>query len=204
MNKKNQEELIQFIKSECKKHKIKIDLRKGKYVQCEKGIRSSGYFDSDSREKVLVCAKQNPNFLFVLTHEYCHLTQWKEKCKVWTDYDKSETSILDDWFAGKNFSTKRIKKAIMASLNLELDNEKRTIKVLKRFGMSQAEVDLYIQKSNAYVLFYLYMLETRRWYKTSNVPYENMKVVRSMSKKFNMNYKKLSDKTRKAFVLGNI
>lgn len=202
MNKRSVEKLIDFIKSECKKHKVKFELRKGKYVQCEKGIKSSGYFDTE--EKSLVCAKNNPNFIYIVAHEYCHLTQSLDNCKAWKNYENSESGILTDWLTGKNFNIKRIKKVINTSLHLELDNEKRTIKVLKKFGMSKKELDLYIQKSNAYVLFYLYMLETRQWYKPNNAPYENVKVVRSMSKKFNMNYSKLSNKAKKAFILGKI
>ena len=202
MNKANQEKLINLVKSECKKHNIKFDLRKGKYINYQVGMKTSGFFDH--QQKILACAKKNPSFLYILAHEYCHLVQWQENCKVWTDYDNSQAEILDEWLGGKNFDLKKIERAARVALVLELDNEKRTIKLLKKFGMTKNEIDLYIQKSNAYVLFYLYILKTRKWYKPSNVPYENMNVVSFMSKKFNMNYDKLSPKANKAFEMANI
>jgi hypothetical protein len=197
MNKKHQQNLIDFVKLECKKYGVKFDLRRGKYINYQKGMKTSGFFDPD--DKVLACARKNPNFLYILAHEYCHVVQWQENCKEWIYYDKCDAGILDDWLSGSYFHPKTVNKVARVSLRLELDNEKRTIKLLKDFGMIDKESEVYVQKSNAYVLFYLYLLETRRWYKSSNVPYENINVVMSMSKKFNMDYDKLSPKARKAF-----
>lgn len=202
MNTTNQKKFISFVKSECAQYGIKFDLRPGKYVEHQKGMKTSGFFYAE--KKMLVCATKNPNFIRIVAHEYGHLTQWVDNCKEWIEYDKSEADILDEWLSGKDFNNKKIKRAITASLNLELDNEKRTVRILKKFGMPKSKIDFYIQQSNAYVLFYLYMLETRKWYKPFNAPYENINLVNSMSKKFNMRYDKLSDKARKAFISGNI
>lgn len=207
LSKNNTEKLISFIKSECGKHNVKLSIKRGKYVKINK-VKTSGYFDSTKQE--LVCAKQNPNFLIVLAHEFCHMTQWIDsrngKCDVWLKYEKSNLNIFDEWLLDKtkNFRKNTLKAALFKSLNLELDNERRTHKLLKSFGMNQKELDLYVQKSNAYVLFYLYLLETRNWYKPGNAPYENKTVVSAMSKKFNMNYKSLSKKIRSVYIQENI
>jgi hypothetical protein len=207
LSKINTEKLISYIKSECDKNDVKLSIKKGKYVKVN-NLKTSGYFESTKQE--LVCAKQNPNFLIVLAHEFCHMTQWIDskcgKCNIWLKYEKSNLSIFDEWLLdkSKNYRKNTLKAALFKSLNLELDNERRTHKLLKSFGMNQKELDLYVQKSNAYVLFYLYILETRRWYKPGNAPYENKAVVSSMSKKFNMNYKSLSNRIRKVYIEQNI
>jgi ssDNA-binding Zn-finger/Zn-ribbon topoisomerase 1 len=198
----NKDKLISHIRSECKKNKVKILIRPGKYIMCD-GIKTSGYFDSKKRE--MVCARQNPNFLLVLAHEFCHMTQWIDskvgKCKMWVDYDNNDVEVIDKWLLNKkkHYHRNKLKAMVKTCLNLELDNEKRTYKLLKKFGMNKEGLDLYVQKSNAYVLFYLYLLETRSWYKPGNAPYENKDVVGSMSTKFNMKYDKLSSRIKKIY-----
>jgi hypothetical protein len=49
-----EKEFIKFVKAECKKHKVKCDLRKTKYVKLSGSIKCSGWFDSEKRE--LVCS----------------------------------------------------------------------------------------------------------------------------------------------------
>lgn len=203
----NTEKLISHIKSQCKINGVKLTIKQSKYIKVS-SFKSSGYFDSE--EKEIVCAKKNPNFLIVLAHEFCHMTQWIDskygKCDAWYKYQKGNVGIVDEWLSDKNkkFRNSSIKAALVKSLNLELDNERRTHKLLKSFGMNKKELDLYVQKSNAYVLFYLHLLETRNWYKPGNAPYENKTVVSAMSKKFNMNYKSLSKKIKKVYTIENI
>ncbi len=199
--------LISYIKSECSKNGVKLSIKQGKYVKVS-SFKTSGYFDSLKKE--MVCAKKNPNFLIVLAHEFCHMTQWVDskygKCDVWLKYQKGNVGIIDEWLSDKNktFRKSSLKSALLKCLNLELDNERRTYKLLKKFGVNKKELDLYVQKSNAYVLFYLHLLETRSWYKPGNAPYENKIVVSSMSKKFNMNYKSLSKKIKTVYITEKI
>lgn len=87
--------------------------------------------------------------------------------------------------------------------DLELDNEKRSVKIIKKYGLS-VDVDEYIQKANAYVHFYNYMKISRRWSKANNSPYTNPVLYPQMSTKFNMNYRTLEPWIEKIFREQNI
>ena len=54
------------------------------------------------------------------------------------------------------------------------------------------DVNEYIRKANAYVLFYNYLKKTRKWSEPTNSPYINKNIVEAMSDKFDMDYEKLS------------
>jgi hypothetical protein len=188
---RKQKEFIKFVKDECKKYGVKCDLRKGKYVKIDPNIKCSGFFD----EKSLVTAMKNPNAFGVLAHEYCHLTQWVDKIPLWKKADKALTKV-DEWLGGK--PVRNIKKYLAIARDLELDNEKRTVKLLKKFGFDDMIED-YTRKANAYVHFYNYMLFTRKWSNPNNSPYNNKKVLSVMSSKFNMKYSEMTQKVKKVF-----
>ena len=84
------------------------------------------------------------------------------------------------------------------SLDLELDNEKRSVQLIKDFNLP-INIEKYTRCANAYVLFYNWMLTSRKWCKPGNTPYSNKAVVAACSPKFNMRYDQLSAKMRLAF-----
>jgi hypothetical protein len=190
----NHQPFVDFVKSECKKHGIKIKITKGKYIliaENGKRFRCSGYFDSEN--KVLVAASGHEMFLEILAHEYSHLTQWVEQCKAWTDLEKDNSlGKVWDWIAGipvRNIGAHLTKAAMM-----ELDNEKRTVEVIKKFNLP-VNVDTYIKKANSYVLYYQHMKYTRKWC-GKNSPYKNPALYESMSTKFNMKYDGMSKRVK--------
>jgi hypothetical protein len=193
------DEFIKYVKQECKTHNIKCLLKNTKTVKLtDDNDRCSGYFD----EEHLVVAMNRPDALQILVHEYCHLTQWVEQCDTWIASVKNEShDKLYRWLAGEE--VKDIKKAINICRDLELDNEKRAIKMIKRFNLP-IDIDIYIKKANAYVQYYNYLLISRKWCSPKNSPYKNNRLVELMSSKFNMNYNKLTKKLLKAFTEENI
>lgn len=189
---------IDHVKQECKKHNIKCVLKNTKSVKYTDSSRCSGYFD----EKSLVVAMNRPDALQILVHEYCHLTQWAEQCDLWMECEKNEShDKLDKWLIGEE--VKNIEQAIILCRNLELDNEKRSVKTIKKFDLP-IDIDTYIKRANAYVQFYNYLLVSRRWSKPNNAPYKNKRLLEVMPAKFNMDYEKLSKKVLKIFVEENI
>jgi hypothetical protein len=138
--------------------------------------------------------------LEILVHEYCHLTQWIDDIPLWK---MTETSgpLLDDWLAGK--SVRNIKKHIANMRDLELDNERRAVKLIKEWGLS-IDIPQYIKKANAYILFYNWLYFTRKWSSPDNTPYTNEHILTFMSDKFNMKYSNLSDKVLQAFMVEQI
>ena len=193
------QEFIKHVKQECKKHNIKCVLKNTKTVKLtDDNDRCSGYFD----EEHLVVAMNRPDALQILVHEYCHLTQWVEQCDIWITSVKNEShDKLYRWLAGEE--VKGIEKAISICRDLELDNEKRAVKMIKYFNLP-IDIDIYIKKANAYVQYYNYLLISRKWCSPKNSPYKNDRLVEAMSSKFNMNYNKLTKKLLKAFTEENI
>lgn len=189
----NVDQFIEHVKAECKANNIKLKLKQSDYVVATKSIKCSGYFDETNRE--LVVAKKNPQWLEILVHEYGHLTQWKENCREWRNLGDS-IDKLDDWLQGKE--VKNIKTAIARVRNLELDNEKRAVKIMKNWNLP-IDTKVYTQKANAYVAFYNWMYFTRRWCSPKNSPVRNPEVYEKMPKIFRMDYQNLSKKYVKIF-----
>jgi len=196
---KNVRAFINHVKGHCKEVGIKCDIRPVKYLVLSGNIRCSGYFCEETMR--LVVAGKSKDWLGVLAHEYAHLTQWQDKStNIWQTGSTGVTH-LDDWLGGKKIRS--IKKAIEWSRDLELDNEKRTVKLIKKW---QLPIDLndYIKKANAYIQFYNWMRYSKRWSSPGNAPYGNKAIYEAMPPNFRMNYNKMSDKYLKLYKEQNI
>lgn len=183
-----------YVKAECRRTGVKCDLRNTSYVKPSPSIKSSGYFDESV--PALVCSMGRRDSIEILVHEFAHLTQWVEQIDLWKKSSIS-MALIDDWLSG--IEVPNIAKHIAISRDLELDNEKRSVKIIKEFQLP-INIENYIRKANSYVHFYNYMLISRRWCTPQNSPYDNKKLLQAMSPKFNMNYKKLSKKVEKIFI----
>ena len=194
----NEKEFIKFVKQECKKHNIKCVLKNTKTVKLTEDDRCSGYFDGES----LVVAMNRSDAIQILVHEYGHLTQWAEQCDIWVQCEKHEShERMYRWLAGER--VRNIHKAIALCRDLELDNEKRSVKLIKKFNLN-VNIDSYIKRVNAYVQFYNYLMISRKWCATTNIPYKNNRLLKVMPVKFNMDYSRLSKKVLKVFEEENI
>jgi hypothetical protein len=175
---------VDFVKKETMNNGIKCILSLSKYViiKSEGNVRCNGYFDDDKR--VLKCAINKPleDWLPILVHEFSHFEQWKYQCKIWADYDNAEcASLFFDWVNGKESNLDLVKKSYLLIKELELDCELRAINNITRFKLP-IDLDFYIRKSNAYVLFYDCVFFNRKWYKSGKAPYENADILSSMPK----------------------
>lgn len=186
-------QFIKFVREECKRHGVKLSLRKRQYLVLTGNVRVSGYFDDEGRE--LAVAVNHPEWLGTLVHEFGHLTQWVDNCEPWRKLGDSLVK-LHDWLEGKK--VKGIKRALAKARDLELDNEKRSAKIIKDWNLP-IDTKLYTQKANAYIQFYNWMYFTRRWCTVKNSPYRNPKVYKEMPTIFKMNYEEMSDKYKKLY-----
>lgn len=188
-----EEQFLKFIKDECKKYGIKCKLKNVSYLKLTGNVKCSGYFCET--DKVLAVAMKRSDWIEILAHEYCHLTQWVDGVEVWK---KGCTGLykMDDWMNGSD--VRGIKKYLGYVRDLELDNEKRAVALIKKWGLN-VDIDMYIKKANAYVQFYNYIYHTRKWSNPKNSPYSNVNVVNSMSNKFNMKYSDMSNRVFKLF-----
>lgn len=178
---------IEDLKKITKENNIKLFLSKEEGVQFM-GIVCNGYFDDI--ERLLACGmgKDVSQWLPILLHESCHMDQFLEQIPEWTN--NLGMNELDKWLGGdNNLDQSIIDKEIQTSVAVELDNEKRTVNKIKKWGFDNfINVEEYIQKSNAYVLFYPWMRKNRKWYTLGKEPYNNKEIVSRMPKDFNATY----------------
>lgn len=193
---KNEFDFINFVKSECEKNGAKHLLVDAPHVTYAPGIDCAGWFESEGRgEPELVCSMKRPDWIEILAHEYCHLTQWVDKFPLW---DKAIISLdrIDRWLNGEEIEN--INDDFDVARDLELDNEKRAVKLITKFQLN-VDIDMYIRKSNAYVLFYNWLKISRKWSTPENAPYKNKNLLAAMSTKFDMDYENLSPELEKIF-----
>jgi hypothetical protein len=175
----------------CKKNGISLRLTKGAQVEFQPGVRCSGYFDGANKQ--LVVATGNDQWLATLVHEFCHLEQFLQGSEFWKKADNFGFVTFDKWLSGKN--VKGVLKSINSLITLELDCEKRALKKIIEYDLPVNTVT-YIQRANAYILYYRYVYETGRW---SN---KSIGLIDEMPTRFMSNsyYKRLTDKMRKIFI----
>lgn len=190
---KKEQDFIQYVKSRCKEHGVKCSLRNSKFVKMEGHVKCSGWFDEEVPE--LVVSMNRPDWIEILAHEYSHLTQFVEQIPVWTE-GVTSLPVVWAWLDGKDHP--KIDYHIDSAKELELDNEQRTVKIIQAFELN-IDLDHYIKKANAYIMFYNWLKQTRRWSSPHNSPYKNQRLVDAMSSKFNMNYNKMPKRIEKIF-----
>ena len=189
---------IKYIRKQCKLYGIKCDLRNVKYLKLSGNIQCSGYFDET--DKVLAVAMNRPDWIEILAHEYCHLIQWTQNCKEWKNGTIGVDKV-DKWLSGK--AIRNIKKWLGYSRDLELDNEKRTVALIEKWGLN-VDTKMYIKKANAYIQFYNYMYYSRKWSKPGNSPYTNKTIIDAMPDTFRMRYSDISKRLIKLYKEQNI
>jgi hypothetical protein len=197
---KNDKMFIEMVKSGCKKHKISCKLKDVNYLKPVPSIRCTGYFD-DENKTLQVAMKQKDSFE-ILVHEYSHLTQWIDKVPVYMKANKYLLAV-DKWIAGTNLPSAVVDAAIQGTVDLELDNEKRAVKLIDKYNLS-IDIDAYIKKANAYLYFYHWMRRTRKWSGPNNSPYRNKNIIAAMPTTFRGKYDKLPKRFEKLFKQENI
>ena len=191
---------IEDLKIYTKENNIKLVLSPEKGVQfSEGGIMCNGYFDDITSTLACALGKDVSQWLVILLHESCHMDQWVEKVTEWTE--NAGMDNIEKWLNGDDsVNMKNIDNEIRTSIIVEVDCEKRTVEKIKKYGLdSIINIDEYIQKSNAYVLFYLWMRKNRKWYEIGKEPYNITDVVSVMPNTFDIDYTILDPKIEKTY-----
>jgi hypothetical protein len=165
---------------------------------------SRGFWDdNNNKELVLKCAtKREPEqWLPVFAHEYCHFRQWRDRCQVWHDNRKITSAEWSDILHNVPMKKQRLIKVITAVRNIELDCEKRTVKLFKKFKLPDSFIKEYIRNANVYIFYQTYLLEYRRWYRKKGipVPYENPNLLKLVNTTFYKDYDVIPSNLLKAF-----
>jgi len=197
---------LEFVREETLKNGVFLREESSSSIKLNEAVECSGYFDSKGEEELgntqptLAFSRDREDWIEILAHEYCHMTQWLDDIPEWRESEDSIT-VLHKWLEGEEVED--IEYHINISRDLELDNEKRTTRILEEFELP-VNLELYVRKSNAYVLFYNWLKETRRWSKPENSPYKNVAVIEAMSPQFDMNYTTLDPHIREIYKKENI
>lgn len=193
----NVENFIRYVEGECKKYGVKVKEYKRKYIKLSGNVKCAGYFDDNANPPTLAYAKGREDYLELLVHEFCHMTQWVDKIELW---ERATISLekMWGWLEDKDKKIVGIKSHIDNARDLELDNEKRSVDMIKKWNLP-IDIPTYTKKANAYVLFYNYLKSSRRWSIPGNSPYTNKKILELMSDKFDMDYSTLSKDIKKIF-----
>lgn len=190
----NWDEFVSHVKQQCKENGVEMELSEASFLELSDQIKCGGYFDSDIPK--FACAMGNKSHKELFVHEYCHMTQWLDEIPLWEESLESMQKI-DEWIEKKN--VRNIKKHIHLAKDLELDNEKRVVETIKKWNLD-IDTKLYTKKANAYVLFYLFLEESRKWSVPGKAPYENPRIIEAMSDEFDMNYESLDPRIRKIYL----
>lgn len=177
-------------------NKVGIQLLRKRRVQFgdKKEDLSNGFFNDKPLEFACAMSKPQKDWIPIFLHEFCHFRQWKEQVKVWTDLGKyNAEDKLWDWLDGKeNLSKIELKRVAMIVRDMELDCEKRVVKLVNKYGLDCIKVSEYVRAANSYVLFYNVLIKTKKWYITA--PYECKQILDTVPDKFLDNYNCLPDR----------
>lgn len=141
------------------------------------GNQCNGIFADTPIPQLLVAGnKPQEQWLATLAHEICHLLQWVEQSPVWLNTKNQNIDKMDMlslWLDHHvELNDTQLTNYITSIRDVELDCEKRAVSLIIEFDLP-IDTKQYIQKANAYVLFYNHLMETRQWYTIGNEPYNN-------------------------------
>lgn len=192
---------IQFVKEELKKKNGKLILR----TKIANGETQDGEFCEKTNTIRCKKGKSSYYWLGVLAHEYCHFVQSCKKTKSWVNFQKNiekpdgVNEILSDEKSNKNkkykFDKKTRRKIILTVIDMELECEKMTLKLIKDFELP-LNIEEYVALANIIFYKYLYWAEYEIWPNFSDkkrnkkINYNKFLIPKLMSRS---KYKKLQD-----------
>lgn len=165
------EMFVSLVRQRCREHEVAFELRAGRRCDSGDGIRCRGFFESDTRRLVVAAGGPWQQWLPVLAHEYGHMTQWLADAKRWWD---AEDELFIAWLGGRRLSDERRWRAFRAARDVELDCERRTLRIAARNHLP-IDPAAYARSANAYVAFYRVAHDYRRWYVRG--PFESSRVL---------------------------
>jgi len=187
-------QFIEHVRRKAEANGIAFNLANSVVVDVGHGIMSSGYYES-SAELAVGVAKPERDWLPVLAHEFCHLEQDLAQCSEWCDSDVGNidsSELLDMWLEGKNFSDRKLLEALHKTKVCELDCERRTVELLKRWKFKGISAARYAQRAGCYMQFHNYILIRRKWYPKGRPPYRCKAVQARMPTNLDGDYAEIS------------
>lgn len=193
---------ISDLKIKCKDNNVKLRIENKPgipYTDNEDGIMVNGFFDGDTRTLACAVGKDIEYWLTILIHESSHMDQFLESDPTWIN--NIGLIQTDLWLSGDDeVDMDVIENEIRTGIDVEVDCEKRSVEKIKKWNLDTViNVEEYIQKSNAYILFYRWMHKVRSWYSIGKEPYNIKEIVSQMPTNFNVDYSKLTPRLEEIF-----
>jgi len=154
--------LIGHMMNELVNAGIEVHLYSKKRIDSDGGGTISGAFTDE--DKLLEVASGREDWLLIFAHEYCHFKQWQQG--LFDDLTViAAYSCFTPWLENKREIPVDLLDTFIRKMQwLELDNEYRTLALLKEFRVDFDE-ELYIKKTNIYMHSYELCRRLRRWHK---------------------------------------
>ena len=168
-------QFVRFVKQHLAQYGMKLIIGRGKFVNSGNS-RCEGYFHEC--EKVIRIAGANQYFLQTLVHEYGHFLQYINQVEVYKKSDKAGI-IVENWFNGKDYDKKTLKRAFLLVRAMERDCEKRALKIIDEFNL-KIDKKLYAKRANCYIYTHFLMEKTRKYGTYKKSPYFSKYVLKIM------------------------
>lgn len=163
------QEFFKKLDKRCQKHQILFKISGGRALNA--GGRCGGYFDSENRTLAVAIGGKNSlgNIISLVEHEASHcFGQFLNPRSIWHKKGIiSKHSRFAYYLAGERIY--QPKECAMASILLELDCERKTLRKLKKW-QKYVNLKTATLRANSYLLSHWHMLETRKW--PVNTPYD--------------------------------
>lgn len=135
-------------------------------------ILCSGFFHHKPLQFAVGLKKEFPEWFRIFVHEYSHFRQYVDN-QNYFNAASDDIEVFFNWVAGKaELDEATLHRMGKIAMEIEHDCEARVLKLIAQDGFENIlEPGLYARKANAYVNFYLFVMENRKWYKAKQEPY---------------------------------
>lgn len=153
-------EFLKHVETECVKKNVRLVLSPDPYVYTMKdAARCRGFYDEDGTLAVATGAVDWPG---ILAHEFGHFEQYNEGLFNADSLSFEPYGVLEEWYAGKKHSEKKIGKAFDWVMECELDAERRAVGYISRYQLV-SDLGAYIARANGYIVSHLWARKHRQW-----------------------------------------
>lgn len=183
---KEDRKYIAYEIEKAKKAKVEVFFSKRKWVRANDSNKVNGYFD-DCFEKssktyprlAMANLDDTSSWLGLLAHESSHMDQWIEAVDCWNYSDPNDPELFDRALTSGKVDPIAFKHCIDKLILLEADCEIRALNKINNFNIS-IDPKVYAQKANAYIYFYHYIYQYKKWYSIGQEPYNTPSIVSQM------------------------
>jgi hypothetical protein len=135
-------------------------------------ILCSGFFHHKPLQFAVALKKDFPDWFRIYVHEFSHFRQYVDN-QAYFNAASDDIEVFFNWVAGKEeLDEATLHRMGKIAMEIEHDCEARVLKLINQDKFENIlEPGLYARKANAYVNFYHFVVENRKWYKAKQEPY---------------------------------